>query len=202
MAAYMKTEMPFYGVQKAGRVAILRDALRRFSPATRAAYRESVLALWSRPHREEKYLAIGFARAFPQYVTVSSVPLYRRLIIEGAWWDLVDEVAIRLIGAVLERQRGELTPTVRSWIDHRDLWIRRTAIICQVGDKEDTDVDLLFDVCRARMHETEFFIRKAIGWALRDYARTDPEAVRSFALANQAGLSTLSFREATKHLEV
>jgi 3-methyladenine DNA glycosylase AlkD len=202
MAAYMKTDMPFYGVQKPGRVAILDETLCRFPVTTRAAYQESVLALWERAHREEKYLAIGFARAYPEYVTLSSVPLYRRLIGEGAWWDFVDEVAIRLIGAVLERQRDELTPKVRSWIGHRDLWMRRTAIICQVGDEDDTDVGLLFDACRARMHETEFFIRKAIGWALRDYAGTDPDAVREFALANRAEMSGLSFREATKHLEV
>ena len=202
MAAYMKTDMPFYGVQKPGRVAILREALERFPVGTRDEYRESVLALWNMPHREEKYLAIGFARAHSQYVTLTSVPLYRKLIVEGGWWDFVDEVAIGLVGSVLRRQRSRMTPKIRAWNDDRDLWLRRTSIISQVGHKAETDSRLLFEVCRARMHETDFFIRKAIGWALRDYARTDPEAVRDFALAHRAEMSGLSFREATKHLDV
>lgn len=202
MAAYLKTDMPFYGVQKPGRLAILREALERFPVGTRDEYRRSVLALWSRPHREEKYLAIGFARAHPQYVSLSSVPLYRKLIVEGAWWDFVDEVAIGLVGSVLRRQRHRTTPKIRAWSGDRNLWLRRTSIISQVGHKAETDSLLLFEVCRARMHETEFFIRKAIGWALRDYARTDPDAVRDFALAYQEQMSGLSFREATKHLVV
>ena len=200
MAAYLKTDMAFYGVQKADRTPIFREVLRRFPAADRAEYRAQVSALWRRPHREEKYLAIAVARAYPRYVTLSSVPLYRRMIVEGAWWDLVDEIAIHLIGAVLVGQRREMTPRVVAWIDHRDLWLRRTSIICQVGKRNETDESLLFDACLRRMHETEFFIRKAIGWALRDYARTAPEAVRDFVIEHREQMSGLSLREATKHL--
>ncbi len=202
MAAYMKTDMPFHGVQKAGRVPILRDAVKRFPPSNREDYRCAVLALWSQPHREEKYLAIGYARAFPRYVTLSSVPLYRRMIVEGAWWDLVDETAIHLVGRVMLRQRAAMTPRIETWIDDRDMWLRRTSILAQIGHKEDTDADLLFDACERRIHETEFFIRKAIGWALRDYARTDPDAVATFVTEHRGDLSGLSYREATKHLDL
>jgi 3-methyladenine DNA glycosylase AlkD len=93
-----------------------------------------------------------------------------------------------------------MTPKIERWIDDRDLWLRRTSILSQVGHKEATDADLLFDACERRMHETEFFIRKAIGWALRDYARTNPDAVVDFVAMNRGGLSGLSYREATKHL--
>ena len=200
MASYLKTDMPFYGVQKAARVPILRDALKRFPPTDRDDYRGAVLALWNQPHREEKYLAIGYSRSVPRFVTLSSVPLYRRMIVEGAWWDLVDETAIHLIGDVLHHQRDGMTPKIGRWIDDRDLWLRRTSILSQIGHKEATDADLLFDACERRMHETEFFIRKAIGWALRDYAKTDPDAVAGFVTEHRSGLSGLSYREATKHL--
>ena len=202
MAAYLKTDMPFYGVQKAGRVPILREVVKSFPPSNRDGYDTVVLALWEQPHREEKYLAIGYARSFPQFVTLSSVPLYRRLIVEGAWWDLVDETATHLVGDVLLRQREAMTPKIESWIDDRDLWLRRTSILSQIGHKAATDADLLFDACERRMHETEFFIRKAIGWALRDYAKTDPDAVVDFVAMNRSGLSGLSYREATKHLDL
>ena len=93
MAAYMKTDMAFYGVQNADRKRILRELLRRFPAADRSEYRAQVSALWQRPNREEKYLAIAVARASPRYVTLSSVPLYRTMIAEGAWWDFVDEIS-------------------------------------------------------------------------------------------------------------
>jgi len=202
MAAYMKTDTPFYGAQKAVRVPVHREAVRCFPPADRSEYRRAVLALWNQPHREERYLAIDYARSFPTYVTLASVPLYRRMIVEGAWWDFVDSLAIHLVGQVLLNQREATTPKVAAWIDDPDMWLRRSAIIGQIGHKQETDTPLLFDACARRMHETEFFIRKAIGWALRDYAKTDPSAVVAFAIANRDALSGLSFREATKHLDV
>jgi len=202
MAAYMKTDMRFYGVQKAGRVPILSEAVKRFPPSSRDDYRAAVLALWAQPHREEKYLAVGYARSFPLFVTMSSIPTYRRLIVEGAWWDFVDEVAIHLVGNVLLHQRPAMTPKIEAWIDDSNLWIRRTAILAQIGHKEATDAGLLFDACERRMAESEFFIRKAIGWALRDYAKTDPDAVTAFVVGHHDGLSGLSYREATKHLNL
>jgi len=202
MAAYMKTDTPFYGVQKAGRLSVNRDSVRRFPPESRADYRSAVLALWRQPHREERYLAIDYACSFPRYITVSSIPLYRRMIIDGAWWDFVDSIAIHLVGRVLLNQRPLTTSKVEAWIDDPNLWLRRSSIIGQIGHKESTDTDLLFGACFRRMHEKEFFIRKAIGWALRDYAKTNPSAVRRFALAHRSELSPLSFREATKHLDV
>lgn len=202
MAAYMKTDQPFYGVQTPARAQIFSELVERFPPRDRDEYREAVLALWGQPHREEQYLAVGYAKTFTQYVTLSSVPLYRRLIIDAAWWDLVDDIAVKLVGGVLFNQRERMTPKVRTWIDHKNPWLRRTAIIAQVGHRADTDETLLFDACTARLHESEFFIRKAIGWALREYAKTNPAAVRAFVSMHRDAMSGLSFREATKHLNL
>jgi len=200
MQAYMKTDMPFYGVQKAARAKILRDLIRRFSPADRAGYEALVMALWRLPHREEKYLALGVARHFDEFVVPEELPLYRGLIVGGSWWDLVDEVATHLICDLVVVYPDEVWPTVDTWIEDDDMWLRRTAIICQVGAKKSTDAARLFRFCEARAFEREFFIRKAIGWALRQHARVDPDAVARFVVEHRDQLSGLSYREATKHI--
>jgi 3-methyladenine DNA glycosylase AlkD len=200
MAAYMKTDMPFHGVQKAGRTPILRQLKRQFVPINRAEYEQAVLALWAMSHREEKYLAIDYARAFKEFVVVGSMPLYRQMIVDGAWWDLVDGVAGWLVGGAMSAERHECEPIVREWIGDPDMWLRRTSIICQLGHKADTDTVLLDDACSSNVAETEFFIRKAIGWALREYAKTDPDWVRAYVEVHKEELSGLSYREATKYL--
>lgn len=200
MQAYMKTAMPFYGVQKAGRTPILRDLVRRFPPDSADTYRELVLALWNLDHREEKYIALGVARRFKAYVVHAHIDLYQRLIVEGAWWDLVDEVATHLIRDLVVAYPAESWVVVDGWIDDEDIWLRRTALICQVGAKERTDADRLFRFCAARAHEEEFFIRKAIGWALREYAKVAPDAAASFINGHVGELSGLSYREGSKHI--
>ena len=200
MQAYMKTDMPFYGVQKPARAEILRELVRRFPPSDRVGYEGLVGALWQLPHREEKYLALGVARHFHEFVVPDALPLYRGLIVEGAWWDLVDEVATHLIRDLVVGYPDHVWPTVDTWIDDDDMWLRRTAIICQVGAGENTDAARLLRFCEARAFEQEFFIRKAIGWALRQYARIDPDGVARFVVEHRDQLSGLSYREATKHI--
>lgn len=201
MQAYMKTDMPFYGVQKPGRVPILRHIVKEFSPASADEYTKIVLALWQLPNREEKYLALGYAGRFKEYITPERIPLFRRLIVEGAWWDFVDEVATSLVRHLIIEFPSETWPQIDPWIDDGDMWIRRSVIICQVGAKEHTDADRLFAFCKRRMHEKEFFIRKAIGWSLREYAKTEPEAVAGFINENLESLSGLSYREGSKHIK-
>lgn len=200
MARYMKTDMPFYGVQKPGRAPILRQLRREFPPADRNEYEALVLALWGLPHREEKYLAQGVAGAFPEFIVPASFPVYERFVVEGAWWDFVDDTATHLIRHLVLEFGEQTWPLVDRWNEDDDMWRRRSSLICQVGARERTDVDRLFRYCLARAEETEFFIRKAIGWALRDYAYVDPEAVAGFVSSHRGRLSGLSFREATKHI--
>ncbi len=200
MAAYMKTEMPFYGVAAGARRKIAREAKRRFPIAGPSAYRKAIDALWRRPHREEKYVAIALARLHGPFVGPESLPLYERLIREGGWWDFVDEIAQHLVGGALLKDPEAVWPTLDRWIDDPDLWIRRTALLCQNRHREHTDEARLFRYCRARAHEEEFFIRKAVGWALRQYAYTAPEAVRWFLETYRDELSSLSFREAARRL--
>ncbi len=201
MQAYMKTDMPFYGVQKAGRIPILRQLVKEFPPETADAYAAMVRGLWGLPHREEKYLALGYARHFKPFITPDRLPLYRDLIVEGAWWDFVDEIATQLIRSLVISHSEAVWPIVDTWVRVDDMWLRRTAILCQVGAKEHTDPARLFRFCEACIGEKEFFIRKAIGWALREYAKTDPDAVAGFINTHRENLSGLSFREGSKHIE-
>lgn len=200
MQGYMRTNMRFYGVQKPGRTEILRHIKSEFAPASLDEYEELVTALWDLPHREEKYIAQGVATMFRQFMIPESLPIYERFIDEGAWWDFVDETATHMIRELVLNHPDVMWPVVDSWIDHENMWRRRAVIICQVGAKDRTDASRLFAYCEARAHETEFFIRKAIGWALREYSKTDPEAVAGFVNAHRDELSRLSFREATKHI--
>ncbi|MFQ5554842.1 MAG: DNA alkylation repair protein, partial [Acidimicrobiia bacterium] len=200
MAAYLKTNMAFYGVQKPRRTPVFKEMLARFPVASRAEYRAAVLQLWQRPHREEKYFAIGLAGAYPEYRTVGSIPLYKRLIVEGGWWDLVDGVASDLVGGALRDDRVRVAPIMRRWIEHPDMWLRRTALICQIGHRGATDQDMLFEFCLRCATDPEWFIRKAIGWALREYGKTSPSAVAEFTRTHEERWSRLTYREAMKHL--
>jgi 3-methyladenine DNA glycosylase AlkD len=200
MAAYMKTAMPFYGVQAPAVRIITRQVVKQFPPDDIGQYDRAVRALWGQKHREEKYLAISYARRFHQFISTESLDLYRMMIVDGAWWDFVDTIAAHLVGRVLVNERDATEPRIRSWINDGDMWLRRTSIICQLPHKAETDTALLSDACLTNAADKEFFIRKAIGWALREYAKTDPEWVREFVDTHRGVLSGLSIREATKHL--
>ena len=202
MAAYMKTDMAFFGVKRPDCSRIFKEAMKRFPVANRADYERGALEFWSQPRREEKYMAVSLARAVPRYVTPPSLPLYRKLIVEGAWWDFVDDVAAHLVGTLLLEDRDRIAPVMEQWIDHSNMWLRRSALLAHLRHKHQTDEATLFDHCLRRADESEFFIRKAIGWVLRQYARTAPGAVTDFVLANRDAWSGLTFREATKHLAV
>lgn len=202
MAAYMKTDMPFYGVKKSGRTEVYRAVKKRFPITDNTTYRRAVESLWERPHREEKYLGIRIAMQHQEFVTGENLDLYRHLIIDGAWWDFVDGVAVTCVGMVFLRERETTAPVIEQWVDDDVMWLRRTSLIAPLKHKAATDYTMLFDHCLRRAAEKEFFIRKAIGWTLREYAKTEPARVRAFLIENREQLSGLSFREAAKHLEI
>ena len=200
MAAYMKTSMPFYGVPTPAREQIHRELRVRSAISNRKDYERAVLDLWTLPHREEKYFAIDVARSFRDFIVPESMPLYRRLIEEGAWWDFVDEVAAHLVGTVLLQHRKKIAPMMDRWIEDADLWVRRSAIIAQLKHKDETDHVRLFRYSLAQAAEKDFFIRKAIGWALRQYAYSEPDRVREFITKHRGKLSPLTYREASRVL--
>ena len=198
--AYMKSEMAYLGVPLPRVRAIVRAEAAERPPATVFALTATVRALW-RPavYREERYSATELTGlpSVRRLQILALVPLYQEMITTGAWWDHVDEVAHR-IGALLRAFPTEMRPTILAWSRDPDRWLRRTSIICQLDAKDQTDRTLLSSAILANADDPDFFLRKAIGWALRQYARVDPDWVRRFVADNE--LSPLSRREALKHL--
>jgi 3-methyladenine DNA glycosylase AlkD len=195
MQAYMKSSMPFYGVQKPARVKLARAVFVDLDDF--AAWRDAVLRLWHEAEfREERYMALAVLRdrRYARFRTLEALGLYEELIVTGAWWDFVDEVAAGPLGDLLP----EVAPMLRSWSVDADMWKRRSAIIAQVRRKHETDFALLTDCIEPNRGDREFFIRKAIGWALRAYAWVEPEAV--IAYCARVELSPLSRREALKNV--
>jgi 3-methyladenine DNA glycosylase AlkD len=196
MQAYMKSEMPFVGVQKPGRVKLLKS----LPPLeSRPEWLDTVQTLWREAtFREERYVALSLS-ADKRFQGVSLMPWFDEMIVTGAWWDYVDEIANRLIGPLLRSTPEVIRPQLVQWSVNADKWRRRTSIICQLGSKGATDVDLLAACIDANADDRDFFLRKGIGWALREFAKTEPGWVRAFVDA-RPGLSPLSRREALKHL--
>ena len=152
--------------------------------------------------RELMYAACYYAEEFQPHLTPAHLPLFKRLIVEGGWWDIVDWVGGKMVGHVVRTQRGVAAPIMRKWLDDDDLWVRRAAIICQLSHKEETDERMLFDFCLSRAEETDFFIRKAIGWSLRQYAWSEPESVKKFLKSHGKKFAPLTVREAGKNIGV
>jgi 3-methyladenine DNA glycosylase AlkD len=200
---YMKSTLPYRGYTSPELKALLRPLLASYEPVDRMTWERTVRALWDgATHREERYAAIAVARHRRARVWLApeSLPLFRHLVVTGAWWDLVDETAQHLVRPTLVAHRAALTPVLRAWASDEDLWVRRTAVICQLGLRADTDTDLLRHAIDLNVDDPTFWLRKAIGWALRDYARTDPDWVRAEVSRHGDRMSGLSRREALKHL--
>jgi len=200
MAAYMKTQMPFYGVQKPDRLPIIRELRDNFAPADQKEYEAAVLALWRLKHREEKYMAINYAALFKKFIVPASLPLYEKLIREGQWWDFVDAISGDLLSKVLLNYPDEARPIIEKYSNDPDFWIRRASLLAHLGHKKQTSHKHLFAYCKKMAHEKEFFIRKAMGWILREYSKVEPERVLKFIRDNKASLSPLTVREGSKYL--
>jgi 3-methyladenine DNA glycosylase AlkD len=213
MQAYMKSELPFHGIPSPVLKAVLKPLLAGHA-LDEETWQATVRKLWDgASFREERYAALALAghRLHRQHRQGDVLPLYEHLIRTGAWWDLVDEIA-HLVRDLLLANPDEVAPVIREWSVSEDLWVRRVAIICQVGAKERCDQALLATTIEANLdgstrttpalspYGREFFIRKAIGWALRDHARTDPDWVVAFVERHHDELAGLSRREALKHI--
>jgi 3-methyladenine DNA glycosylase AlkD len=205
MQAYMKSAMPYLGIMSTPLAAICRAQMAATRLPTFACWRDSILALWrDAAFREERYAAIAIARhrVYDEHQTLASLPMYRELIVTGAWWDYVDVIASHPIGTLLRRYPAPMSKTLRTWSQHDDMWLRRSAIIAQLHFGRDLDRQLLYDCIEPSLDSREFFLRKAIGWALRQYARTDAREVLRYVTSHRTRLSNLSTREALKHVSV
>jgi 3-methyladenine DNA glycosylase AlkD len=197
MAAYMRDQFPFFGVPSPALRSLERTAGAGLPAPTEADLRRFAEACWARPQREFQYVACDYLRKHQRVAGPGLLPVLRGLITTKSWWDTVDPLATRVVGDLV-RRHPELTADLDAWSADDDRWLVRTAILHQLHYGEQTDTERLFAYCTHQAAHADFFVRKAIGWALRHYARTNPSAVRDFVRATP--LSPLSVREATKHL--
>ncbi|MEP7105979.1 MAG: DNA alkylation repair protein [Chloroflexota bacterium] len=194
LAAYMKNLFAFYGIYSAGIVEILRAHVPREVDSLGLAE-----VTWLREQREWQYLGLRTLLRDQRRLGPEALPGLERLVTAKSWWDTVDGLATGVVGPLVQRN-PELGAVMDRWIESEDIWLARTAILHQERWKLGTGPERLFAYCGRRAGEREFFIRKAIGWALRSYPAVAPEAVRDFVAANP-GLSGLSRREATRGVE-
>ncbi|THD35235.1 MAG: DNA alkylation repair protein [Sphingomonas sp.] len=202
MQAYMKSEMPYLGVSTVPRRAALKAVFAGIEWPDAAAWQTDVLALWrGATFREERYAAVELAalKSARRFHTIDALPMYEEMIVTGAWWDHVDEIATHRLWTILQNDRAAMRKAMLGWSTDADMWKRRSAIICQVPAKAATDLDLLYTCIEPSIGRSQFFLRKAIGWALRQYAWTDPDEVARYVAANADRLSGLSQREALKN---
>jgi 3-methyladenine DNA glycosylase AlkD len=197
MAAYMRDQFPFLGIPAPAQKTLSREVVAGLGHPGEADLRVVAQECWALPEREYQYFACSFLRRHARVCSPDFLPTARFLLTTKAWWDTVDALAAHLVGPMVARH-PELVAAMDEWILDDDKWLVRTAILHQLGYQEATDGRRLFHYCAVRAGHPDFFVRKAIGWALREYAKTAPDEVRTFVHAHQSRLSALSAREALR----
>ena len=203
MQAYMKSAMPYLGAATVPMRQVCKAVFTGLAWPDSAAWQADVLAIWRGARfSEERYAAIELTgvRAARAFQRIDALPAYEAMIVDGAWWDYVDVIATQRLWAILQNDRPQMKARMLTWSRDGDMWKRRSAILCQARAKAATDVDLLYACIEPSLESNEFFLRKAIGWALREYAWTDPEEVKRYVASNEKRLSGLSRREALKNI--
>lgn len=196
---YMRNLFPFLGIKKPHRVALEKTVISEYPLKKTQELHEILLALWQLPEREFQYTALVIARKYHKLWAQNTFDIFDYMICTKSWWDSVDDSAANLMGKLVQKY-PHLVTHMDNWITDTNMWRRRTALIFQLRYKKDTDLQRLFDYILCCAHEKEFFIRKAIGWALREYSKHNPEAVRTFLKEYGHKLSSLSLKEAKKYL--
>lgn len=199
MRAYMKDVAPFLGLASPARRDLSRAVLAGTPRPDERDCAAIALRCWRLPEREYHYFAVDYLRRHVKRCSSGFLPVARHLVTTVPWWDTVDLLAAHVVGGLVAADPG-LKAVMDDWIEDEDLWVARAALLHQLRHKDATDADRLFAYCLRRADHPDFFVRKAIGWCLREYAKTDPEAVRAFVDRERARLAPLSVREALKNI--
>jgi 3-methyladenine DNA glycosylase AlkD len=198
MQRYMKDVAPFFGLKTPQRRALLKAHVDSYGLPPIAELPAICHSAFAQPEREWHYCAVDLLQRMAKKLGPDHLPLVEELITTKSWWDTVDLLASNVAGVMLLRHPEQIAKWHGKWSASTDLWLNRTAIIFQLKWKEHTLVSLLFSTIQDHAAHPDFFIRKAIGWALRSYAYTDPEVVCRFVA--EVELSALTRREALKNL--
>jgi 3-methyladenine DNA glycosylase AlkD len=196
MEKYMRNQFAFFGIKTPERNALMREFLKENGKPPVDELPAIVRSLWREPQRECQYAAMTLLDKRARYLTKDHLPLIEEMILTGPWWDTIDLIASNMVGRIHEKDGAE--EYLEKWIHSENFWLNRTAILHQLKYKEKTDERRLFGYILMHNESKEFFIQKAIGWALREYSKTNPEAVRQFIA--RENLAPLSKREGLKHI--
>lgn len=199
MAKYMKNNFPFFGIKTVERRQILKEIWKKNQREVAENAREIAQQLFAKQQREFHYCAVEILiKELKGKYIKEDAQLIEKLIVTNSWWDSVDFLAKYLLGNYLQQFPQETETVIGKFSTSENMWLNRSAILFQLNYKTKTNADLLFAICKEHSHSTEFFIQKAIGWVLREYAKTNPEAVTKFVAS--ANLKPLSRKEALKNI--
>ena len=197
MSAYMKNHFSFLGIKSPLRKQLLKEQFAEYALPDPAQLFEEVWKLYDQSEREYQYAAFALLEKMKKHLSIDDFPALLKLIETKSWWDSVDSIAPKFVGDVVKIDREYGKQVMREWSKSDNMWTNRSAILHQLKFKQETNTDLLFEIIQQHSSSTEFFIQKAIGWALREYAKTNPDLVKSFVKDHP--LKPLSKREALKH---
>jgi 3-methyladenine DNA glycosylase AlkD len=200
MSAYMKNHFPFHGITSQHRTELIKDLLSKENLPEHNDLPLICRQLWQLPQREYTYAALTLMTKFHKKLTPTDIPWLIDLVTQKSWWDSVDTLAGNVLSTLVNRLPDTLWPNFEPLISADNFWLNRTAIIVQLKMRDKTDTDFLTAAILPHMHNKEFFLRKAIGWSLRQYARHNPQWVIDFVHQHEGELSGISKREALKRL--
>jgi 3-methyladenine DNA glycosylase AlkD len=198
MSRYLKNHFPFFGIKTPERREIGKLFFQETGILKEPFNEEFVLALWEQPERECQLFALDYIAKFLKKLEKTHISLIEKLITTKSWWDTVDTLAAHPAGTIIAKHPELIEELVDKWAVSEDMWLRRTAIIHQLRYKDKTNEELLYKYIKLNADSKEFFIQKGIGWALREYSKTNPHSVKQFIQSTH--LAPLSVREGSKYI--
>ncbi|MBW8349786.1 DNA alkylation repair protein [Bacillus sp. IITD106] len=198
MEQYMKNLFPFLGIRSPERKVITADWLKNVGLVPHESLTAFIKELWDKPEREYQYVALDYLSKKKKYLLETDIDLLEYMITTKSWWDTVDFIASHLVGELFFKHPNLIKTYGEKWISSENIWLQRTMILFQLKYKNKTDEQLLFSIIHRTSHINEFFIQKAIGWSLREYSKTKPEAVAQFIEVHE--LSNLAKKEGLKYI--
>jgi 3-methyladenine DNA glycosylase AlkD len=198
MSKYMKNLFPYVGISSPERKKLVAELRNTFKPSSNTELKEWIALLWEMPEREYQYVGMDYLQKDVKLLHETDIKWFETLITDKSWWDSVDLISGNYLGKFLRKFPHLLEPTILDFKDRENMWLNRAAIICQLGYRSETNTSLLAMAILPHIESKEFFLQKAIGWALRQYGKTNPDWVKSFV--ENHSLKPLSKREALRLL--
>lgn len=200
MSAYMKNKFVFFGIPAPRRKEIVLNEIKNLKFKDSNELHTLLLDLWDKPEREWHYTAMIVAERFKKLWNQESIVVFEQMLVNASWWDTVDTISSHCIGPYFQKYPDLKKTYLHKWENSNNMWLKRVCIIHQLTYKQETDTDYLEKIIFMNQESKEFFIQKAIGWALRQYAKVNPVWVKNFVASNS--LKPLSHREALKNIKL